>query len=287
MKTISGTSIVEDNIKNEIAKKSKLIFTEYLTDYVCLEQNCRAISNNGELSPIALFCRHARKAMLTDTMLSIINQKVVNNEQIAITSAHPKSVWITSTHSKINEINKNLLQTLNNNGNETVRIIATHINKDQTFIRPNEKERDECYNVTGDFKGGQKTPMMTHLDLCIGSRVRLTRNICVEMGLYNGAMGTVHGFVYKNNKPLYNTPITTNGIRTEKKLDGGITDGQIFISEQSKNNSTTTKNETTKTNPTNTTTTNTQKKTFTTKNIIIGVIIVGAVFGFLKYKKII
>ena len=89
------------------------------------------------------------------------------------------------------------------------------------------------------------------------------------------------------NKVADNTPITTNGLRTEKKFGGGITDGQIFISEQSKNNSTTTKNETTKTNPTNTTTTNTQKKTFTTKNIIIGVIVVGAVFGFLKYKKII
>jgi hypothetical protein len=32
--------------------------------------------------------------------------------------------------------------------------------------------------------------------------VRLTRNISVELGLFNGAMGTVYGFVYKGPGPL-------------------------------------------------------------------------------------
>jgi hypothetical protein len=43
--------------------------------------------------------------------------------------------------------------------------------------------------------------MMTHIDLCIGTRVRLIRQISVELGLYNGAMGTVYGFVYKGSGP--------------------------------------------------------------------------------------
>lgn len=43
--------------------------------------------------------------------------------------------------------------------------------------------------------------MMTHLDLCIGSRVRVTHNLHVEGGLYNGQMGTVFGFVYQGNGP--------------------------------------------------------------------------------------
>ena len=53
--------------------------------------------------------------------------------------------------------------------------------------------RDELYSVTGDNKGTKYTPMMTHIDLCIGKRVRLIRQISVELGLYNGAMGTVYG----------------------------------------------------------------------------------------------
>jgi hypothetical protein len=42
---------------------------------------------------------------------------------------------------------------------------------------------------------------MTHLDLLVGTRVRLIRNISVENGLFNGAMGTVFGFVYSGNGP--------------------------------------------------------------------------------------
>ena len=43
--------------------------------------------------------------------------------------------------------------------------------------------------------------MVTHMDLVIGSRVRLTHNLHVEGGLYNGQMGPVYGFVYQGNGP--------------------------------------------------------------------------------------
>jgi hypothetical protein len=55
--------------------------------------------------------------------------------------------------------------------------------------------------VSGDFKGGILNPTMTFIDLQIGSRVRIIKNICVRMGLHNGAMGTVHAFVYKGEGP--------------------------------------------------------------------------------------
>ena len=43
MKTIGGTSIVEDNIgrKNIAALKGKEIFNSFLTHYICLQENCR------------------------------------------------------------------------------------------------------------------------------------------------------------------------------------------------------------------------------------------------------
>jgi len=44
--------------------------------------------------------------------------------------------------------------------------------------------------------------MVTHMDLCIGSRVRCTHNLWVEGGLFNGQMGTVIGFVFKGSGPL-------------------------------------------------------------------------------------
>jgi len=39
------------------------------------------------------------------------------------------------------------------------------------------------------------------MDLCIDSRVRITHNLWVEGGLYNGQMGTIKAFVYKGNGP--------------------------------------------------------------------------------------
>jgi hypothetical protein len=43
--------------------------------------------------------------------------------------------------------------------------------------------------------------MPSFLDLAIGSRVRLTRNLCVAAGLVNGAQGTVESFVFKTKVP--------------------------------------------------------------------------------------
>ena len=42
---------------------------------------------------------------------------------------------------------------------------------------------------------------MTHIDVLIGSRVRITSNEFVEGAIYNGQMGTVLGFVYEGNGP--------------------------------------------------------------------------------------
>jgi hypothetical protein len=39
--------------------------------------------------------------------------------------------------------------------------------------------------------------------MTIGTRVRVTRNMCIELGLYNGAMGTVVGFAYAHGKPKH------------------------------------------------------------------------------------
>lgn len=37
------------------------------------------------------------------------------------------------------------------------------------------------------------------LKLCVGSRVRCTQNLCTMIGLYQGALGTVVGFGFKDS----------------------------------------------------------------------------------------
>lgn len=55
--------------------------------------------------------------------------------------------------------------------------------------------------------------MLTHIDIAIGSRMRVTSNIHVEGGIYTGAMGTVWAIIYLWNLPSYienNGPLPTN-----------------------------------------------------------------------------
>jgi len=61
--------------------------------------------------------------------------------------------------------------------------------------------RYKLYGVKGDPKGSIKNQPLSYIDLQIGSRVRLTKNLTVQNGLFTGTMGTIHGFVYRGKGP--------------------------------------------------------------------------------------
>ena len=42
--------------------------------------------------------------------------------------------------------------------------------------------------------------MLSYMDLYVGCRVRLTRNSCTELGLYNGTTETVMDLVYEREQ---------------------------------------------------------------------------------------
>jgi hypothetical protein len=59
---------------------------------------------------------------------------------------------------------------------------------------------DKLYKISGNDK--DRDIMSSYIDLTLGTRVRVTRNICIELGIFNGAMGTIIGFSY-TKKPRY------------------------------------------------------------------------------------
>ena len=85
--------------------------------------------------------------------------------------------------------------------NFQVRLIANHVAKNASIQAPNAEMRNKLYSVAGDIKGSIKNQPLSHIDLQIGTRVRITKNLSVQNGLFNGAMGTIHGFVYKGKGP--------------------------------------------------------------------------------------
>jgi hypothetical protein len=194
------------NIRSSsIALKGKEVWQQ-LNAFVELVENCRAVSVRGELSSLARFNSHARRADFHDpSVLASINQRVGNSLESILDSINndqsAKPVCITDTHKKIAAINDFYLKKFISQGSDVHRIIATHHQTRMNVTEPNES----ILNILYSEKGGQpNSPLMaSYIDFTIGTRVRIPSNFAVELGIFNGAMGTVVGFVYEGDQPEY------------------------------------------------------------------------------------
>jgi hypothetical protein len=193
------------------------IMLSCITHFRMLTYNVRASSTNGDPSPLADIVSKIRVGNDDVGVLEAINVRIVSSINQAIAAADPLAVWIAPTHKDIAMINKVFSTHMVSKGGTELRMIANHIPKNTSIPAPDEAMRNLLYAEAGDIKGGNtySTAAVTHMDLQIGSRVRLTKNICVEMGLFNGAMGTVYSFVYSGEGPASDMRKPTNFSRLE------------------------------------------------------------------------
>ncbi len=203
MKCMSGTPIVTHSSSitavNREAYEAKRIWNNHMTHFAELIHNVRAQSTAGNtLSPLALVAKFARTGDVKD-VLPIINRRLSPNITTAMSDAHDNAVWICPTHQRIQAINNAFLEKFLYEGCEVTRLVAVHSPTGKT-PPPNAATRDILYQDQGSSSGrGQEAKMMP--DVCIGTRVRIVSNILTQCGLFNGAMGTVWGFVYKGEGP--------------------------------------------------------------------------------------
>jgi hypothetical protein len=209
MISIGGTSMVEPVLKNnkttgmpptEAAKKGFHIFREQITDYILLTENVRAKGNNGEKSQLAKFCSKARVGDLSSEDLAVMNTRRFDRD-VAMQTADPEAIWITSTHNEIERINKDFRDKMlaEDPSNTPINMIARHVPVRGT-VAPDCSIRDILYAHKGATHGPDKG-LQSSLLLQVGTRVRVIDNIAVSAGLFNGSMGTVYGFVYLGNGP--------------------------------------------------------------------------------------
>jgi len=203
MMPVNGSSVALPHVSmgcsrpNEAAL-GRALYEKGMTDFHLLTINCRAMSNNGVLTPLADLNKKLRRGNVTWGDLEQVNaERICDTIPIAMQNAHPNAVWITSTHDEIAKINQAYLQEQLRKKKKLVHIIADHRVKKIGAAVPTQAIRDRLYAIGGDRKGQRGNLMLAHLEMAVGTRVRVTRNLAVEMGLYNGAMGTVYGFAYK------------------------------------------------------------------------------------------
>jgi hypothetical protein len=176
------------------------IITNALSDFFMLIHNVRAQQSNGLLSPLAQFATKARVGDVHNAVLHLLNDRVVNDIAVAMRTAHPNALWITSLHKKVGAINKLFKEKRLANNEYMVTVIADHVPAARGVpVAEDPALLNRLYEVRGSSTGGRSEMMISHINLFVGSRVRLIRNLFVEGGLYNGAMGSVWGFVYERD----------------------------------------------------------------------------------------
>jgi hypothetical protein len=211
MKCISGTPIVtplSSIARNNVeAIEARVMFSKMMTHFVQLTHNVRAQlgSNKGLKSPLAVFASKARVGdVYGNGVLDIMNQRVVNNVEEAMTKAHPNAVWISATHKRIAEINRMFREKFVRDGKSVItRLVSRHSSTRAAVPRPDAATRNLLYGFAGSTanKSNDEAQMASFIDVCIGTRVRIITNLLTECGLFNGAMGTVWGYVYEGKGP--------------------------------------------------------------------------------------
>ena len=206
MKSVGGTPIVTNSSSisqsHREVYEAKKIWTTHMTHFAELVHNVRAQSSiDGTMSKLALVAKLARVGDVKN-ILPIINTKIALSRDIAIATAHENAVWVCPTHDRIQTINDAFLEKFIVEGRDITRLVSVHCGTRKT-PPPNAATRNLLYQERGSVSGkGQGAGMMpSYMDVCVGTRIRIVSNILTECGIYNGAMGTVWGFVYKGEGP--------------------------------------------------------------------------------------
>ena len=124
--------------------------------------------------------QHFRDGSLTQADYDFLYPRTTGNVTADDVKRFENSLYLMYTREEVREYNMQQLERLNHQGHRTARIDAIHSNKTAAAM-------------TADTMQGLQPFIM----LAVGARVMITSNIWTEVGLTNGAMGTVRNIIYK------------------------------------------------------------------------------------------
>ena len=178
---------------SEVIRRGRAIWEQF-DSYAELIKNYRWDSADSTMSTIAPIARLGEKPVPTN-LLDRVNANLALNIDHALSKAHPKAMWLASTNAEVEAFNIVMTKRLIASGAPKCTIWAQHTSDRQALdeARRISLLRTEQRADSQDYYQG-KGIGRSRLVLCVGSRVRLTRNICTLAGLYQGAIGTVVAF---------------------------------------------------------------------------------------------
>jgi hypothetical protein len=165
--------------------------------YVELDMNYRLVDSDEGTRLLASCLKDLRKGYATTQNLAILNSRCLrSNEKILLTQTHPKSVWLSCTNDRVDHFNDQAFyNTVKGDAVFKYRCIAKYVpNLGNEF--PTTDEIGFLHSQPSSVKE-KHACFATYLDIAIGSRVRCLKNKGTQIGVFNGAIGSVVGFCFE------------------------------------------------------------------------------------------
>lgn len=175
---------------------------------------------------LAAICKDARVGKISSAQLAALNGRIKLQYSDAVKDAPSNALWCASTNDMTRDVNSYFFSELNRS-EETpgFRFYARHLPKNMTTDYPTESIRQSLCQIAGGTiqsqasENGKFTQPMSYLDLAIGSRVSLTHNASVELGLFNGSMGTVVSIAFpERDVPICRIPSASQAAKEDNFL---------------------------------------------------------------------
>ena len=188
---VSGTSFYESNTTSAL-DKAGLELWQRMDLFGELTQNFRWEDPESSLAKIAPAARKGQN--IPPALLDDLNKNVALSIEDAESKAHKNALWIAPTNKDCDTFNKRKTVMLQKSGAFSCTIWAKHTPakpeftaefnqlgtaKRKQLLERVPTNRRELYSGTGIG--------INCLRLCVGSRVRCSRNLCTMVGLYQGA----------------------------------------------------------------------------------------------------
>ena len=195
LKCVAGTPFYSRNLKKQEAIYGKKIWYNIVNEYVELTENCRF--NNAELSIFAKFLHYARTGNCkVKEYIDDINRTCLDFSPNSSSKCNnPNILWLADTNKDVTKINHQKLHQLLRSSPVAYRVLSRHTSVQPLIPAPNADIKEKLYKIQHD----KHCP--PYIDLAVGARVMVTRNIATQLGIYNGATGTVVGFGFNKSLP--------------------------------------------------------------------------------------
>ena len=195
---VSGTSMYTAMKPREKppTTKGRAIIDTHLNAFVELVENNRG---DKQLTAVNEEIRQGTMSLHTESLLMT---RLKPDTATTASAVNERAVWLAVTNREVNHRNADCLEGLINTGHVHFKLFARHMSSSATSSHPNASTALKLLKYRDD----DSAVGAAWVHLAIGSRISVTKNLATNIGLFNGARGTVMAFGFTGKRPENLTP---------------------------------------------------------------------------------